>query len=60
MAAEGLVVFVVAAVATTHFGIVRDEFDALEPLHVPGAMPQLVAQPQRSTVAVAQWFVFML
>jgi hypothetical protein len=52
--AEELVVLVVAAVAPTDLGEVRDELDAGDPLHLLEAELDLVAQAQRRAVAVGQ------
>lgn len=49
---EEFMIFVVTAVPAAKVGVVRDKLNALEPLHMPKAMLQLIAKPQRRPVAV--------
>src|SRR6185437_12045566 len=56
VAPEEFVVFVVAAVPAAELGVVLDELNPFEPLHMSETMLQFVAQPQRRPVAVAHRF----
>jgi hypothetical protein len=53
---EEFVVFVVAAITAAELGVVCDELNTLEPLHMPEAVLQFITQAQRCPVTVAHRF----